>query len=50
VTGGGRGLDIIIIIIRRIALILILKIAEYEGMDWIRLAQDRDQWRTLWTR
>jgi hypothetical protein len=20
------------------------------GMDWIDLAQDRDQWRTLWTR
>ena len=20
---------------------------EYEGMDWIELAQDRDRWRTL---
>jgi hypothetical protein len=22
----------------------------WRGMDWIDLAQDRDQWRALWTR
>jgi hypothetical protein len=25
----------------------ILKNAEYVGVDWIHLAQDRDQWRSL---
>ena len=24
-----------------------LQEVEYEGMDWIELAQDRDRWRTL---
>jgi hypothetical protein len=24
-----------------------LREIEWDGMDWIKLAQDRDQWRTL---